>query len=451
MQKTIITAILFIAFISNCFSQSILSDDLKTNLNARVENGMNPAIVVGIIDKGEPQYYSVGVRSLSGKESVNENTIFEIGSITKTFTAILLAQEVVDGNLKLEDPLQKFVPSSVKVPSLNGKEITLLHLANHTSSLPRLPTNLMPADPNNPYADYDEKRLFEFLSNYSLTREIGSKSEYSNYAMGLLGHVLAMTNKMTYEELMMSKIAKPLSLENTGITFSDNMKKNLATGYVGEMAVMNWDFQALAGAGAIRSSAADMIKYLKANMGITKSKLSTAMQLSHKSTMPEGSLPNVGLGWQITKAGSEEIVWHNGGTGGYRSFIGFIRGKGKAVVVLTNSNTGVDDIGMHLLNPASPLKPVAVALDLDAATMDRYVGKYELAPSFVLTIRRDDKQMRAQATGQVELPIFAKTKNTFYYRAVEAQLTFNQTAEGVVESVTLEQGGQKITGRKLVN
>jgi hypothetical protein len=173
------------------------------------------------------------------------------------------------------------------------------------------------------------------------------------------------------------------------------------------------------------------------------------MQLSHQVSTPEGVSPKVGLGWHIVPAGSKDIIWHNGGTGGYRTYIGFIKGEKKGVVVLSNSNAGIDDIGMHLLNPASPLKTLDKRVTVDAADLEKYVGKYELVPGFVITITRAENQLHAQATGQPQFPIFPKGDHTFFLKVVEAQLTFNLNKEGVVESVTLNQGGQSKVGKRL--
>jgi CubicO group peptidase (beta-lactamase class C family) len=358
---------------------------------------------------------------------------------------------VIKGKVKLDDPLQKYLPEGITAPTRNGAAITLNHLSNHTSSLPRMPDNLNPANPANPFADYSEKQLYDFLKGYQLPRDIGTQYEYSNYAAGLLGHVLALKQGTTYEALMIDVIAKPLGLNDTRIVLTPKMKTNLAMGHNDGVQVENWDINTLAGAGAIRATAVDMLRYVQANMGNVKSKISPAMQLSHKNSRAEGAKPMVGLGWHITADDNMEIIWHNGGTGGYRSFAGFIKGGNKGVVVLTNSTAGTDDIGIHLLNPKTPLKEINTAKDVtvDTETLESYVGEYELAPGFILTISREGSQLKAQATGQPQFPVFAKAKNVFYYKVVEAQLTFNKNAERLVESVTLHQGGRDITGKKL--
>lgn len=573
MLKNIKAFLFFLlGFLPIAQAQKGIPMDVKENIKTRVDNGTNTGIVIGLIDSDGTHFYSYGVKSLDGKEPVDEHSVFEIGSISKTFTGILLADLVVKGEVKLDDPLQKYLPEGVTAPTRNGKAIQLVQLSNHTSALPVMPTNFHPANPANPFADYTEKALFEFLNTYELPRDIGASYEYSNYAAGLLGQVLAAKQNLTYEALMVNVIAEPLGLKNTCITFTPQMKKNLAMGHSRGQEVENWDIPTLAGAGAIRSTVVDMLQYVTANMGKTKSSLYPAMQLSHQNTRKEGSKPMVGLGWHLMPIGDQEIVWHNGGTGGYRTFAGFINGGEKGVVVLSNSNVSVDDIGVHLLNPASPLqeiktsigvkirsiidskgmetginayrelkknqadkfefaenelntlgyqylnegeieKAIAVfqlnveaypsafnvydsmgeaylkkgdkekaitlykkAVELNPAheegiaklkelgadigdlvkeviiadqVLETYVGKYELMPGFVLTITKAGNQMKAQATGQPEFPIFPKTENVFYFKVVPAQLTFNKNGDGEIERVTLLQGGQEIVGKRV--
>lgn len=572
MLKKIIYAFLLIGFLISCQAQTNLSEEIQNNVQLRIDNGTNTGIVIGIIDANTTKYYCYGIKSLETEEPVNEHSIFEIGSISKTFTGIMLADMVLKNKMKLDDPLQKYLPEGITAPTRNGETIKLVNMANHTSSLPRMPSNFNPANPANPFADYSEKQLYDFLQNYELPRDIGSQYEYSNYAMGLLGYTLASQNNITYEELLAKAITKPLGLDHTGIKLTPNMKKNLALGHSGGVEVQNWDLTTLAGAGAIRSNAVDMLKFLAVNIGLEKSKLYPAMQLAHKNSRKEGDEPIVGLGWHTMVFDDLEIIWHNGGTGGYRTFAGFIKGGNKGVVVLSNSNAGADDIGIHILHPESklneikpsiankiqsvideesleaglktysdlkknkasefdfgenelnrlgneylnkqemkkalavlklnagaypessnvygnygaalmkngdkesaienfkksvelnPANPNAIEklkelgvdiadvikeIKVDEAVLETYVGKYELAPNFILTVSRDGTQLKVQATNQPEFPVFPKSENEFYLKVVEAQLTFNKNNEGIIESVTLHQNGQNMPGKKL--
>lgn len=358
MQKLIkIFIVSLIALTNSCTSvDQNIPDKVKENIIARVNNEVNTGIVVGVITSRGTSFFSYGVKSLETNEPVDEHTVFEIGSITKTFTCILLASEVVNGELNLDDPIQNLLPEGVTAPTRNGESIKLVHLANHTSALPRVPNNFVRTNRENPYADLTEQQVYEFVNNCELPYDIGTKFLYSNLGMGLLGNILAAKNNTTYEELMLRKIVEPIGLEDTRITLTPDMGKRFAKGHNTGVEVDYYTLPAIAGAGAIRSTAVDMLKYLAANMGIKKTDLYPAMELSHKSTgIKEGEM-TAGLGWITSMVEGEEIIWHDGGTGGFMSFIGFTKDRKKGVVVLTNSNGFPDDIGFHVLNPKSELK-----------------------------------------------------------------------------------------------
>lgn len=342
--------LLLLFFQLSLSAQNTLPKKVAKNIQARIDNNHSPSIVVGIIDKKGPQYYFFGTTTIDG-EPVDEHTIYEIGSISKTFTGILLAQMVKEGKVALADPVQKYLPESVKMPKWEGQEITLAQLSDHTSSLPRMPANLSPKDNANPFADYTVEDLYAFLNAYELPREIGSEFEYSNLAQGLLGHVLARVQAKSYEDLVVEMIAKPLGMNETRITFDQQMQKHLAPGHSMGRPVSNWDIPTLAGAGAIRSSLHDMLLFLEANLGLKKTALYPAMQFAHQGRHDKAGNSQVGLAWVTSKGSNGDVIWHNGGTGGYRTFAGFVKETGKGVVVLANSDMSTDDIGFYLLNP----------------------------------------------------------------------------------------------------
>ena len=361
MQKFVKIVILAVVVIANSCTtvDQYITDEVKENIKARVNTEVNTGIVVGVITSQGTSFFSHGVKSLETNEPINEYTVFEIGSITKTFTGILLANEVVNGELNLDDPVQNLLPVGYTAPTRKGKSIKLVHLANHTSALPRVPNNFVRTNPENPYADLTEQQVNEFVDSYELPYDIGTKFLYSNLGMGLLGNVIAAKKNCTYEELMLKNIAEPLGLKDTRITLTPYMERRFAKGHNMGVEVDYYTLPAIAGAGAIRSTAVDMLRYLAANMGIEKTDLYPAMELSHKSIgIKEGDM-TVGLGWITSMVEGEEIIWHDGGTGGFMSFVGFTKDGKKGVVVLTNSNGFPDDIGFHLLNPKSELrKPI---------------------------------------------------------------------------------------------
>jgi CubicO group peptidase (beta-lactamase class C family) len=388
---------------------------------------------------------------------LNGDTIFEIGSATKVFTSLLLADMVQRGEVALADPVAKYLPAEVKVPERGGRAITLVDLSTHTSGLPTMPTNFNPKDPANPYADYTVDQLYQFLSSYQLTRDIGSKFEYSNLGVGLLGQALARRAGMDYEALVRSRITIPLGMSSTGITLSPEMKARLALGHNDKLVtVPNWDLPALAGAGALRSSANDMLTFLAANLGYVKSPLAPAMAAMLSVRRPTGApeLGEIGLGWLITKPSEDEIVWHNGGTGGYRSYIGYDAKTRVGIVVLSNTFTlaGIDDIGMHLLDSHAPLLPAPKEhkeITVDARIFDGYVGQYQLAPNFILTITREGDQLFAQATGQGKAQIYPESEREFFYKVVDAQITFETDAKKRATGLTLHQNGANMPAKRI--
>ncbi|HEY5073594.1 MAG TPA: serine hydrolase [Pyrinomonadaceae bacterium] len=405
-------------------------------------------IVVGLVDEKGTRIISYGKPSVKSDQTVNGDTVFEIGSVTKVFTATLLADMVERGEVSLNDPISKYLPKSVKTPTRNGKEITLLDLSTQTSGLPRLPGNFAPKDIQNPYADYSVEQMYAFLSSYTLTRDIGSQYEYSNLGVGLLGHLLTLRAGKDYETLVRTRICQPLKMDSTRVKLTPEMQARLATGHnPALLPVPNWDLPTLAGAGALRSTVNDMLKFVAANLGLNKSPLLAAMQMTHQSRH-DTETPDleIGLNWHILKKFDTVIVWHNGGTGGYHSFIGFDPKARKGVVVLSNSTNDIDDIGRHLLESQYPLAKVEApkerkAIKLEAKILDAYVGDYQLAPNFVITISREGDQFFAQATGQGKLELFAETETDFFFKVVDAQVTFVKGDKGQVTSMVLHQNG----------
>ena len=319
-------------------------------------------IVAGAIGPDGRRVIAHGRPAKSDSRPLGGETLFEIGSVTKVFTSLLLADMVQRGEVALDDPVAKYLPPGVHMPERNGRPITLLHLSTHTSGLPRLPTNMaaFARASGNPYANYSVERLYTFLSQYRLRRDAGSQQEYSNVGVGLLGHVLALRAGTDYEALVRSRICEPLGMDSTSITLTREMRTHLAEGHdIFLRRTKNWDMPALPGAGALRSDVNDLLIFLAANLGYKESPLAPAMAAMLR--VPESRERfgrDLALGWNILPLDGHEIFWHNGGTGGYRSFVGFDPKTGTGVVVLSNAFTraGVDDIGIHMLDSRVPVR-----------------------------------------------------------------------------------------------
>jgi|CXWL01.1.fsa_nt_gi CubicO group peptidase (beta-lactamase class C family) len=430
-----------------------ISTDVSEHIAQRVQNGDCVGIVLCIVDAQGSCCVSEGRLSKDDDRKVGEKTVFEIGSITKAFTGTLLADMVLRGEVSLDDPVQKYLPDGAKMPTRGGRQIALRDLSTHHSSLPRLPHNLEPADPDNPYADYTEKRMLDFLSKHELSRDIGEKYEYSNLGVGLLGYALSRRAGKPYEQLVVERICTPLGMNNTRATLTDDLKSRLAKGHSDGKQVKNWDLDALAGAGALRSTPLDMVNFIEANIKPGDTPISKALRASYKDRMETGTPDlSIGLGWHVWNKHGTEIIWHNGGTGGYRSFCGFAPDKKLGVVVLANSDFDLDAVGLHALEPKFELPVVKKAARITGAMLEDFLGYYELQPEIVIHITSEGDQLFAQLTGQPKFPVFAESDSKFFFKVVDAQISFMRSADGKVSHLVLHQNGdhkcEKITDYK---
>ena len=314
------------------------------------EDRQSVGVVAGVVIGGERIVVGYGQLAPDDPRPPDGDTVFEIGSITKVFTSTLLADLVLREELGLDTPVQSLLGAEAQMPTRNGTEITLGDLATHSSGLPRLPDNLDPEDWANPYADYTVDRLYAFLSSHELGRGIGEAVEYSNVGYGLLGHVLALREGTDYETLVTERILEPLQMADTAITLTPLLERRLAVGHDESLKpAANWDVIALAGAGALRSTVNDLLTFVEVNLGLRESPLQEAMERAHvpQRTDPELGM-DIGLGWIIAEEGGRQFVWHNGGTGGYSSFIGFDPQAREGVAVLSNSVASVDGLAYRL-------------------------------------------------------------------------------------------------------
>jgi D-alanyl-D-alanine-carboxypeptidase/D-alanyl-D-alanine-endopeptidase len=291
-----------------------------------------------------------------------ERVVFEIGSVTKVFTALLLAIAVERGEARLDDPVSDHLPDGSHVPRYREAEITLLHLATHTSGLPRLPPGFFwhaIRHRDDPYSHLTPAGVLEALGRTRPRRAPGDRFKYSNFGGGVLGLALAHNAGVDYETLVRDRIAHPLGMSDTVITLDPEQRSRLAPGTKrrGKPAGP-WTILGLAGAGALRSTVADLFTFLRAQMGLlppdVPAELAAAIPSTHAERSRGGRLTpalRVGLGWMLLPIGRAklEMVWHNGGTGGYRSFIGWTPTTHAAVVVLSSNVRSVDRFGSRVL------------------------------------------------------------------------------------------------------
>lgn len=418
-----------------------------------VDNEWSKGLVVGLIDGEGQRVFSYGTMSSAERKVPDGDTIFEIGSVTKIFTGMLLAEMVGRGEVQLDDPISKYLPDNAKLPESKRPPITLAHLAMQNSGLPRMPGNLKPADPQNPYADYTVEQLYAFLHGYKLTRDPGAKYEYSNLGMGLLGHILALRAGKDYETLLTERILTPLGLQDTRIALDDAARKRLSSAHDADGEhIKNWDFPSLNACGGLRSTANDLLKLLKAAMDPeTPAPLAKMIKLASTARAPAGPGNKIGLGWHMSQ--DETAVWHNGQTGGYHTYVAFVPERKVGVVVLANSPTGlVDEVGVALLrrlvDRPGERPMIRKTAKLEPAALDSVVGRFILMPGFALTITRDGERMFCQATGQPKARIYPQSATEYFFKAVDAQVTFKLSDAGRAYMLTLHQNGLNLPGMR---
>lgn len=416
----------------------------------------NVGIAVAVIENGETRFVSHGTLGVDSDVPVDEHTRFEAGSITKVFTNLLLAQLVEEGRIDLDAPIADYLPEGTILPEQGDRAITAFDLATHSAGLSGLPDDLMTRGLDNPYSGYGAEGLMAWLATYDLPRPIGESFEYSNAGTALLAQAIEAVSGADFADLVEDNILTPLGMDETSLALTGQAPPdNLASGHDGaRQAVPHWDFEAFAPAGALVSTSTDLAKFIAAASGAVETELAPAFATMLARTRPADGGDSIALGWFITDTGQGEIVWHNGITAGFRSFAGFERQSGNGVVVLSNMVTqaGIEDIGMHLLNPALPLREqpqIRTEVEIDPALFDDYIGEYVLAPGLVLTITSENEMLFAQLTGQERFEIFPESETEFFYRIVDAQIRFD-VHEGDVKSLVLHQNGQDVPGLKLV-
>jgi serine-type D-Ala-D-Ala carboxypeptidase/endopeptidase len=358
-----------------------ITDKLRETIQSLVDNNKtNAAIVVGLVNPNGAQFYGYGNMSNANHIIVNKDTIFAIGSITKVFTTILLADMVNSGLVNLDDPIEKYLPPSVKVPSFNGQKITLENLATHTSGLPEFPGNHCVSNFNGTDDDnsiqarlffiecdknYTFDQLYQDLSNTTLIREPGLKFEYSTFGISLLGHILALKSGMSYDRLVEERILNVLGMNSTSIVLSDAQKSRLAIGHLNGQELPFWNAsRPIVPAGGLHSSVADMLKFASANLGLIDTRINNAMKESHiiihDSSLGKAFSNNytayVSLGWLIATDFGTQIVEHNGETAdGYNSFIGLNTSKEKGIVIIASASSIDIDVANIVFGPRDDL------------------------------------------------------------------------------------------------
>lgn len=313
-------------------------DELKQLLRAEFA-GKNGGVSAAIYSSGSKDFFNYGTNEPS------QNSLYEIGSITKVFTALELLVLETKGTLNRNDTIGDRLPE-LEFNDPNVANITLEQLTTHTSGLPRLPDNMPRSNPEDPYADYARSHLYDFLSTHRLDTKTAGQFQYSNLGYGVLGHILEIAGHNPLQNLFTQDIFQPLGMHSSYIDVPETETTRLQPGHdeKGEE-TSRWHFKAIAGAGGIVSSVRDMSLFLTAQIEPPETKLGQCIRATQEPLITSSGARKHGLGWVIdqTQSGGR-LLWHNGQTGGYQSFIGFRPEQKTGMITLASCKGNLDKI-----------------------------------------------------------------------------------------------------------
>jgi serine-type D-Ala-D-Ala carboxypeptidase/endopeptidase len=431
-------------------------DDLRAALEQRFKGDRTGACVAAaVIDSGTTAhaYFCADPKS---QRPYDERTAFEIGSVTKTMTAALLAEFIARGELALGDPIAKLLPPGTSVPSFNGREITIGDIVTHTSGLPSFPWHSVP-DMHNPYAALAERDLLDALAAARLTRAPGAQWEYSNFAMMVLSYALARRSGKDYETLLRERLLAPLGMNDTYIAKRPPQVR-LAQGHLpNTMPQVPWDFPVdMAGVGGVRATLPDMVRYLEGELGTRESEITPALAQTQQQVARAGG-HTMGMNWEILStvniANGHTIGFHGGGTGGYSSFVAFDRAAQRAAVLL--SDTALTNLGsfgtlwLHLIDPSAPVGAPRIVATADAELIDALVGRYRLQGGLGADLRHKGNALTIQADGQPEFEMGYDSAGDFYPLQFDALLRPKRKVDGTYNTLTWFQGGAALEAERI--
>jgi len=433
------------------------NEEILALLAARMQhNGVG--IVIGIIEPRSRRVVVYGKRSVGDARPLDGDTIFQIGSVTKVFTGLLLADMIQRGEVRLDDPVVKYLPPQSQMP-VRVRPITLFDLATHVSGLPSMPSNFDLHGVPNPYAAFTEKQLYAFLSTYELPYEPGTRSAYSNLGVALLGHLLARRMETDYESLLRERILKPLGMNDTAIKLTSDQTQRLAPGHDRFLQpVQTWELHAMPASGSLRSTANDMLKLLAAYLddtGGTDTSLKIAMEFQRSTRQPENGSGALGL--SVRKSKGEEQFGHDGGKEGYRTCFGFNPQRRTGTIVLVNAR--IDDppcnIALHITT-GRPLEPAPRAqahprrVTLTGKVLAAYGGHYRVSANEVIAIARKGEHLLVDTLSDGISSFYPYGPKAFYSQyGQEIVFELDDTGRGI--ALLLREGDKERRAERIAD
>ena len=418
-------------------------------LKERIEVGRQSVGMVTVtLADGRREMVTYGQAGTPDDRPLDMDSVYEIGSITKVFTALLLADMVQRKRSGARRSRRVAAAEARRSPRRASRSLCSISRPTPRACRACQATGLPSI--RNPFADYTTAMMMEFLASYELKHEPGTHYEYANLGFGLLGLGLATRAGKSYEALVLERICGPLGLTDTRIALTPSMKARAVQAHDANLfPTPNWDFQAcFAGAGALHSTANDLCTFVESAMGQRESPLKDAFALLLATQRPAYKpTPDVGLGWFVSHGKLFDIVWKDGGTGGTCAFVGFAPNRQRAAVVLSNAGywNNINDIGYRLIDADLPVKPQRRAMPIEVARLERLVGSYKFE-RFTIAVTRLGDRLFAQLGQQPAFEVFAVSDTEFFYRVVDARLTFELAPDGRVTALVLHQNNKDMRG-----
>ncbi|AXJ01436.1 CubicO group peptidase, beta-lactamase class C family [Cyclonatronum proteinivorum] len=448
MKKTalFLTALWMAALIPAAGAQH-LSEALETHITRMMSYEQIPGLALAVHEAdGSVWFQNFGQMGLDDERPVTEHSLFEIGSVTKTFTGslflLLMEAHGFDGETSVNSLLEG---SGLQLPDQESAPITLNHLMTHTSGLPRLPGNMTPADDRDPYKDYSTEQLKAYAAAVQPQRAPGEDWEYSNFTFMVLGFLAAYLENRDFDQLIREHLTEPLGMTRTLREVPEALQPDVAGGSMFGAYAPAWHFDELRGLGELRSTSADLIRYLEAHLGTDSFARSAALQAGHQPRYSLSDELHMGFSWFIRDLNENagRLIYHGGGTGGFRSAIAFDPASGRAAVALTNSNSDVQDLALHLANPAAPLRELPEDGALPEALIAQLSGLYQNPNLPVFELFGQNGRLMGQMDGQPALPLEQVEGLSFRNQAVGARMEFEASGQEPATGFVLHQGGMQ--------
>jgi CubicO group peptidase (beta-lactamase class C family) len=401
--------------------------DMQAWIDEQVASGSVLGATAMHVKDGDVVYFAGGSLAPGSDEKPDEATQFEIGSVTKAFTDLLLAEMVDSGKVSYDSTLGELL-DDVRFANEAVGDITLLQLATHSSGLPRLPANLAPTDPQDPYNGYGEQALRAGIAQARDKQPLGDHYAYSNFGVGLLGYVLGQVHGGGYAAAVEELVIQPLGLGRTGF----DRDAHSATPWRGGQAVKNWNLAALSGAGALRSTAADLARLARIQLGQLDNPLNHDLADDREVIGPAGNFEITPV-WHVGESADGRIFWHNGGTGGFWSFFGFKPATNEGVAILVSGDPDPTGLGLRWLG-FEPAQPEPAAID------ESLFGQYALNSRFGIGVYESNGTLVAQASGQAPNALQALGDDWYAINVADASLHFIRE-DGDVVALELVQNG----------